>query len=395
MKTDPQSQLPNDAPKRQIRLRRLSFRCLTLAAALAISTLVVEIFLWIIVPISYHEWMIWEPEGHIRARPMPNQLLYNAGGHLIRINQYGFRGPDYSYRKTPGTLRIEIFGGSAGFCFEASGRTASWPGALEQKLATRLDMPVEVINLSLPGFNVFNSKLNYLCFGRAFQPDAVIVYHTWNDMKSFRDLANRPYAPAGSVGNKPLWQRLARETQLGRRARNFLWARSMHQSENTYRVSEGTETGIDAPIDEKAIVWERQNFLDMVNFVQSDGRLAVLVSQAGLACRPNLDDPNIRFTMGNVPYMVGMTTPLTGDVWRKVSTVIENVASETGAIFIDGFGAVPSDLEHFHDVVHLRDAGSEVLAEKMATTLLADDRFGALVERVRAERNDSSDGSGL
>ncbi|MFQ5490383.1 MAG: hypothetical protein ACE5GE_06640 [Phycisphaerae bacterium] len=394
MNTDPQSQPSSIPPQRHSRFRRLIFRCLALAGAVTIPILLGEALLWFVAPIPYHEWMIWESEGHIRARPMPNQSLHNASGHLLHINKYGFRGPDYSYRKPPGTLRIEVFGGSAGFCFEASGRAASWPGALEQKLAKRLEMPVEVINLSLPGFDSFNSKFNYLCFGRAFQPDAVIVYHTWNDMKQFRDLANRPYAPAASVTNKPLWQRVARETQLGRRARNFLWARTMRQMENTFRVSEGTEVGIDAPVDEKAFAWERQNFLDLANLVQSDNRLAILVSQPGLIRRSNLTDPDIRFTTGNVPVMVGMTIPLAVDSWKKVTTMIEDVASETGAIFVDGYGAVPSDLEHFHDVVHLRDAGSEVLAEKIATTLLADERFEAAVQRVRAERNDVGESGG-
>lgn len=71
-------------------------------------------------------------------------------------------------------------------------------------------MPVEVINPALAGISSFDSKINTLCFGRAFEPDAIIVYHAWNDMGRLRRLESTPFPPARSPRNRPLWMRIAR-----------------------------------------------------------------------------------------------------------------------------------------------------------------------------------------
>lgn len=373
--------------------RRFAFRLMVIVFSFGATVLLCEGALWLVAPVPYHEWIVWEPEGHIRARPTPNQRLYTAEGHLVRINKYGFRGPDYDYYKKPGTLRMEVFGGSAGFCFRVSGRENTWPFILEQLLSERLKMPVEVINLALPGYDVFNSKLNYLCFGRAFHPDAILVYHTWNDMKMFRFLAKTPYGNSSWVPNKPLWQRIARATQIGRRARQFIWNATKRKMENKFRKVEGKDVGIDAPIDPKAIQWERQNFVDFVRMAHAGGHLPILVSQASLGTPENINEQDIRMEIAYVVEGVGMSIPLMMDTWLKINKIIEQVAKENNAIFVNGYDAVPHDLEHMRDVVHFLDPGSRKLAEAIADTLLSDQRFLDLVERVRAETK-SPDESG-
>ena len=240
---------------------------MALTVAIGLSEILLRLFL----PIPYHEWMVWEGEKHIRARPVPNQTIHTATGSVVRINRHGFRGPDYDFKRAPGTLRIAVFGGSAGFNFHAAGREKTWPGALERKLRTRLDLPVEVINLALPGFNSFISKINYLTFGRAFDPHAIIVYHTWNDMKSFRARATVPYKANNLVPSKPLWQKIARATQLGRRGRQFFMTMRQTKMENKYSSDAGTGKRKDRPVASKAFDWERKNFEDFAKLAKSDG----------------------------------------------------------------------------------------------------------------------------
>lgn len=380
---------PGVAPPVKIaRRRRSRTRTFLLAAGAFFGTtlivaIVCEAALWMFAPIPFYEFIEYQPEGHIRAIPLPNQIIRNLKGYEIRINKYGFRGPDYAFEKTPGTLRIAVFGGSAGFCFRASGREKTWPGALERMLTDRLGIPVEVINLSVAGYDVFNSKINYLCFGRAFDPDAIIVYHTWNDLKSFRARAHEPYDIAGIARSRPLWKRIARSTQLGRRGYYVKWNLIKRRAENTYRRAEGTGVGLDLPIDEKAFDWERHNFVDFAEFANHDGVLPVLVSQAGLASPESIEDEKTRFALGEVQDMVGMTLPVMLKAWSRVSAIIEEVAQEHGAVLVDGYGAVPHDLDHFEDHAHLLDAGCEALADAIARTLVEDKRFLSLVHRVR------------
>jgi len=354
--------------------------------SLALAIGLCEALLWVIVPIPYDAWLVWEAEGHIRARLVPKQKVITSFGHHIPINKYGFRGPDHEYSKQPGTLRIAVFGGSAAFCYDNSSEEKTWPGALELKLKQRLNLPVEVINLGQDGYDSFNSKINYLCFGRAFSPDAIVVYHTWNDLKQFRGLAKTPYRAVSSVPNKPLWQRIARRTQLGRRARNFIWTVTKRRLENTYQKDTGTGSGLDRPIDPKALDWERRNFEDFAILSKSDGALPILVSQATLMHPESLDDPKLKSVMDEAPTMVGMTIPLIARTWQQVNLIIEDVARRNDAIFVDGYRAVPATTNNLMDHVHLWDPGCEALAEEIARVVVADPRFQSLVERVRRER---------
>jgi hypothetical protein len=371
-------------PKRRWSLlQRILVRLGLLTGAALFAIALCELALWVVAPIPWHEWAIWVPEGHITGRYMPNQEIKTASGHVFRVNKHGFRGPDYTFEKASGTLRIEIFGGSAALCYKSAGRQKSWPGALELKLQERLNMPVEVINLALAGFTSFKSKINYLCFGRAFNPDAIIVYHTWNDISRFRELETVPYIPQGMPKNWPLWARFARATQLGRRVRMAEFIFQGRRYDIIARPMEGTGEGFDRPITPRAWDWVRQNYEDITRFANADGVLPILVTQAGLASRDNIDDPEVAHHMGAMSR--GVTLPLAVDTWLRINEIIETVAREQNALFVDGYNTVPHDLKHIRDNVHLFDEGSEVLAEEIARVLLDDERFLALVARVRAE----------
>lgn len=381
----PASETPEAGPPPASWLRRLSLKLLLVVLPLIVAVVLFEAALWVFAPKPFGEWAIWESEGHIRGRLMPKQVIYTATGHELRVNRHGFRGPDYAFEKPPGTLRIEVFGGSAAFCFKAAGREKSWPGALELKLKKRLQMPVEVINLGLAGFTAFNSKINYLCFGRAFEPDAIIVYHTINDLSRFRALEKTAYVPAGTPKNKPLWQRIARKTQIGRRLRFATFNVLGLEMDIRSTAQEGTGASLDRPVHPRAFAWERQCFVDFAEWAKRDAVLPILVSQAFLVSPDNIEDLEVRKHVAGGVSSRGFTLPLFLKTWFTVSEMIEEVAHEHNAIFVDGYNAVPHDLKHIRDHVHLFDRGSEVLAEEIARVLLADPRFLKLAERVRTE----------
>jgi hypothetical protein len=158
-------------------LIRLTFVVILLGLALSL----VEAVLWIVDPLPMSEFLEYRIDGHTRARPLPSQAVANRAGYKVPINRQGFRGPDYSFDKPKGMLRIEIFGGSAAFDFEASSEEKTWPGALQSKLAKALQMPVEVINLAVPGYDAFNCKINYLYAGRIspMWPSSTNLGTTW------------------------------------------------------------------------------------------------------------------------------------------------------------------------------------------------------------------------
>jgi hypothetical protein len=379
---------PEPAGSRGVsRRRRWALRLVIVLLALIVAVGLCEALLWILAPIKYHEWMLWQAEGHIRGRALPHQVFKTADGYEVRINKDGFRGSDYPYEKPPGTLRIVVLGGSSSFCYHAEGEESTWPKVLESRLRERLDIPVEVVNLALPGFSAFSSKFNYLCYGRAFHPDAILVYHTWNNMQAFRAVEKRPYHYRHPLGNKPLWQRIARATQIGRRGRHFLWtAQGRHLEGHLKEVLPGASR----PVHPKALAWDRKNYEDLVLLAKSDGVLPILASQASLACEDSIDDPEIRLALAPACGSKQMTVPVLVDTHAKVTKLIEEVARENDAVFLNGYDAVPHTLKYLRDGVHLYDIGYQKLAGEFARGLLNDQCFLDLVDRVREESESRS-----
>lgn len=383
--------------------RRWLLRIIAILLSILFATFIVELSLWVIAPVPFHEWMEWVPDGHIKGRAKPLQKFRGGTGHgvtanlppdgkkiemhEVRINQLGFRGPEYSWKPSHGTLRIVVFGGSAGFCYHQK-EADTWPGKLQLYLNNHLKMPVEVINLSLPGFDSSNSKINYLFTGRELQPHVAIFYHTWNDLKFFREIEKTPRTVvfAGIASNKPLWQRLARKTQIGRRVRNILLARHMNkpygETQYTSLASEGI--GASIPVSSVAFKWGRKNFSDFVQFANSDNVLPILVTQATIVAKENLNKEEYNKPISvNAGDMVGMSFTVLLKVWNEINSIIKDICIQQSAGFVDGYNAIPHNYKYLEDHVHLTSEGCDLLAHEISQNLLKDERFMKVVNRIR------------
>lgn len=354
---------------------------------LLVMLVVVELFLQIAVPLPFSDKLYWLSDGHIKARLEPHQEVTNADGNPVRINHLGFRGADWKWQPEPGTLRLLVLGGSAAFCYQTSDDEHTWPSILERELAKRLGSTVEVINLGLPGFDTSNSKVNYLFTGRALHPHVVLVYHTWNDMKFLRAIEESDGLPQVVLSGRPstgvnssALARIFRRLQIVRRADRSFTLMHRRDRENRYTSLEQAGERAHAPVDERAWRWFENNFDDIATFVRSDGVLPVLISQASLIHPDNLDNREHRLVIDN-DYQ-GMTLPRLVDSWQRAGRIIEKATWTNSALFIDGYSAVPHDLEHLKDHVHLWDKGAKRLAHAVADTLIADRSFQRLVAQV-------------
>ncbi len=373
------TQVPVKSPRRP----RFRVILLFLFISLLFGLTGIEIALRLFHPVPFPEFLQYEVDGHIRVRPVAGQTVTNRANYGVHINRHGYRGPNYTYEKPKGTFRVLVFGGSAAFDFEASSEEKSWPGALQLKLAKQLNMPVEVINLAVPGFDSFNSKTNYLYTGRNFHPDAVILYETWNDMSRYREVAAGPYRCGSSQPNKSWWQQIARSFQIVRHARPIIQGIQGKRLDDVAKAKTGSPSELADPAATAALEWDRGNFADFIDFAARDGVLPIVSSMAFLGSGESLKNDMIRQTIVEGCVQRGFTPERALETLLKMSDIIREVASSKDAIFIDGYNAVPHDLQHIRDNVHLQDAGSEKLAEAMAQTMLKDSRFMSRVERVR------------
>jgi hypothetical protein len=367
---------------------RLGVRIAIPIVTLVVGLVFLELFLQLFMPLSFSDRLYWLADGHVKARLEPNQPVTNAFGNPVRINNHGFRGPDWKWKPASGTLRVVALGGSSTFCFQVSDDAHTWPALLEAFLREHLKMPVEVLNLALPGYDTSNSKVHYLFSGRAFYPHAVLVYHTWNDMKFFRPIDEAEGTPRSALSgrtstgtNSSVFTHFFRRFQIARRGDRVLTKIKNEDRENRYTSLEKAGKKANSPVGERAWSWFARNFDDITKFAKSDGVLPILISQATLVHRDTLNDKKHRLVVPN--DYTGMTLPVLAHSWVKASERIEEVARRNDTIFVNGFDAVPHDLEHLKDHVHLLDKGTDRLAHAIGNTLLADERFLQLVQTVR------------
>ena len=113
-----------------------------------------------------------------------NENLPNQNLDSININSYGFRGPEITIEKPSSMYRIFLIGGSTIFGMGSTNDNTTIPGYLQKFMSNvETDKTIEVINA---GIQKANSKTELLLLENKilkFNPDLVIVYDGWNDLR--------------------------------------------------------------------------------------------------------------------------------------------------------------------------------------------------------------------
>ena len=183
--------------------RGLGRRALLVLASLALSLVLAEGVARLLVPPAIPSAV----EAIFQATDAPGVnyvLVPNHDGTAfnadLRTNSLGFRGPEWSREKAPGTFRIALLGDSHAFGFGvAFERTMG--ELLSRSLARTLDRPVEVMNFAVTGYNSFQELGVLEHFALGFRPDLVVIVPSSNDVDkaAFADpehfLVSKPVAP--------------------------------------------------------------------------------------------------------------------------------------------------------------------------------------------------------
>jgi lysophospholipase L1-like esterase len=172
--------------------RRLLAKLTLLAVTLLFSAAVLEVALRLIFARSLDFGMeMWKyavqlkrsvPDPRLSFVHAPNAHVF-AMGVDVRTNSQGLRDYEYPLRKAPGVYRIMILGDST---------VLGWGSPLKETIAKVLEhelnrarMPgydrVEVINVGIGNYNTVQEVAFYHTYGRAFQPDLVILQYFIND----------------------------------------------------------------------------------------------------------------------------------------------------------------------------------------------------------------------
>lgn len=138
---------------------------------------------------------------------MRQQKVWDKGLASATINARGYRGDDFAVPKPRGLVRVVVLGGSSAFDTNATDRH-DWPHLVQERLRARGLTHVEVINAGTPGHATWDSLGRLFSEIWMFEPDYVLVYHAWNDIKYFEWVrpdnsilrGYRPYGTAPGTG---------------------------------------------------------------------------------------------------------------------------------------------------------------------------------------------------
>ncbi len=118
------------------------------------------------------------------AFPQMLQRKHATPSGDVVINTRGYRGRLFAVPKPPGIVRVVMLGGSSLFDMYAK-EGADWPHLIESYLRSRGYGNVEVINAGTPSHATFDLLGRFYSEIWMFEPDYLLVYESWNDIKYF------------------------------------------------------------------------------------------------------------------------------------------------------------------------------------------------------------------
>ncbi len=326
-------------------------------------------------PMEAHPYMAYAGKpGYHSPEGAPKQKSHN---------EWGFRGPSVTLKKPAGVYRIVCLGGSSTYGHGPSSDANTWPGRLQHYLndpnLAKHGLKVEVLNGGLSGWSTFESTANLAFRMISFEPDLVIVYHTINDMRCA--LYDPPLPPekrrflAPTIDNRhwrDTWPRVVQPPgeALLEHSMTYLVMRSLFTNYtagvdalNTWAIVDYDPKAKDLylrdHIPDTGFDSFARNLRSIHAIAAANGAQVIFASQAN-------DDGDIK--AGSAQAQLA--------AMRRMTDIIEEVADETGAIYVDAKSKLEAKAHEigmkkiFTAEVHLTDMGADQLALIFAHEIL-------------------------
>lgn len=187
----------DDRPGRRLTTRKKAvFAAATLTAAFLLAEVTVRATrshtdLWALTgralgPDPKASWADVDAFCAYRARP-GRYTGYGGNEKVKSVNSDGYIStPEVSLQKSPGTIRLAFLGESscAGTGYNpVLADQETWPWLVAERLRAALPgVELDFLNAAGSGFTTFESMGRLWARVRFYHPDAIVVYHAWNDL---------------------------------------------------------------------------------------------------------------------------------------------------------------------------------------------------------------------
>jgi lysophospholipase L1-like esterase len=287
----------------------------------------------------------------------------------IRINSLGFRGEEFSFDKSPHSVRIVALGGSTTFCSEVSSNSSTWSSRLQELLQSRYpQVKTEVINAGFPGYTIKSSKLHLQARVLPLKPDIVLFYHAYNDMvqDSYTLAKNQGLARLGSGSKQGFIEYLSKYSTLV----------SLVDMNFSYRIEKDTGklTTLPPQMPNRFI-----GYLKEIHNLCQENNCQLVLSAFVVKFRKNQQlEHQIRnagLALHQMPFMTLNTLYAGFDLYNRA---IESYATRNSLPFIADMDTIPGDNIHFFDSIHFTDEGTKKMAHRFFEAIVR----GRLIEKI-------------
>jgi lysophospholipase L1-like esterase len=297
----------------------------------------------------------------------------------IHVNGQGFRGPEVSVAKAPGTLRVMMVGSSTTFDPGVSSDQATWPARLQVLLNGAVDgRPVEVINAGVPGYTMIDDVIRLETELYQYQPDVVVLYEGHNDlfgaMRRGREGPRARSDTPGEIRPQTPWDHwLTRHSLLYGKVVSRIQLFSFGAAGRRALADSHPEGASDDDIVEAGARRFERDLTTFLSVAKSFGfRVVVpeLVQASGVGVLAERDPGLLHEWSYTVPFAPPSTVLR---AYVRYNEVLRTVAERFGATWVPtaSFGLAGASWYEDGDPIHFNDHGSERMAQRLASALLA------------------------
>lgn len=306
--------------------------------------------------------LLYEKHPFLEYTLRPNVEI-NYDGEKLRINSLGFRGKEFDPDDAR-PFRVFVLGGSAVF-------RSNFCELLEDKLKAEYpDRNIEIVNAGVSGYTTYHSLINVSIRLLDYNPDAIILYHSWNDVKAW------PYI-SRNANYGQLWQRIYSKSEtrsalktlannsylwlstqpLRYKLRMFLFPKMRHSSvvKKILRPNKGSDPTYGESV-------YRRNIRNIVATAKANRVRVLLINPLTLVHPGNSKEEQERIGY----YLVKVPQERLPQLMSDAGKILEEIALEERIPYIDLNKHLAQNLDTMIDHIHLTPKGNEAVAEYLS-----------------------------
>ena len=290
---------------------------------------------------------LYQDHQYLEVVPSPN---FAGEGKLegVKTNNYGFRGEELAISND--TFVVAALGGSTTWGPQVSNSSMTYPAQLERMLENQNpNQDFEVINAGVPGYTTAESIGNLQYRALEHDPDMVLLYNAYNDLKVNHGKCNGDYNcwRQNNKADRPLWAY----------SRFFAKIVEKFSQQEAKRYDNITEEGLNS---------YRRNLRSLYGISAKNDAILVVSAQSHSVTPKNIRE-------GRVSNVLNTQPRLTYEGFRRGMRIYNNkitdFAEERDNVLFVNNSKIPSNFEYHADRIHFTDKGAREQASNFAEVI--------------------------